>query len=349
MQEPVSRKLSTILEARAPAGMTRPEVVALFWKSLIDHHPQLSAYSADGLGSVDLEDGTCVRWAGCPAAGSLAVEATNLAAGDRWETFVVGLADGLRTGWRRVGVRADAPEVWEDGAVHLDLGVPVQPSREPTFLALAAAIAGSGEVRVHSSDLDERANLQAQLAHYKAVAARQAASLRELRAGSPASLEAPLAQADPAPEAQRHPRSLQDLQAWADANVDRIVILPRAIAEARKSPYQDPELVYEVLELLAETYRLVKLSKLPRHALKARCDELQVFIGGSIEPCNAGGTFASDYWVQHDGRKRFLEHHIGRGVAHDQRLTLRIYYFWSAEEGRVVVGHLPGHLSNKRS
>jgi len=350
VQEPIARKLCSVLEAHAPDGASHEDVVRLFWSALVQHFPALQRHEPEGVGSVDLECGTSVRWAGRLAAGSLAIEAIDLPRCDRWEAFILCLPTGLRTGWRRVGMCVDPPGVWEDGAIHLALGCAVQPVREPTFAALAVAIAGCGPgLRVESGDLEERYALEAHLAHYKAQVTRQAGALRELRAMLPhagAQRPAP-APPDVFPEqaSQRPARSLQDLQGWADENADRIVILPRAIAHARKSPYADPDLVYEGLELLAHTYRLVKLSKLPRDELKAQADRLGLSLGGSIEPSRAGGPAEAEYFVAYEGRRRFLEHHIGRGVARDEALTMRIYFFWCERTARVVVGHLPGHLS----
>ena len=36
----------------------------------------------------------------------------------------------------------------------------------------------------------------------------------------------------------------------------------------------------------------------------------------------------------------------GFDPSRDGRLGFRLYHFWDAETGRVVVGYLPGHLKN---
>lgn len=97
--------------------------------------------------------------------------------------------------------------------------------------------------------------------------------------------------------------------------------------------------------MLAETYRKVKLSEMDRSALKDECERLGVSIGGSVHPSRAGEA-GGEYHVTFEGRKRFLDQHIGKGSSRDARFCLRVYFFWSEESKRAVVGWLPSHLSN---
>lgn len=49
------------------------------------------------------------------------------------------------------------------------------------------------------------------------------------------------------------------------------------------------------------------------------------------------------------GRRRMFDLHLAKGGGRDERYCLRIYFFWSAEDRKVVVGWLPSHLSNSLS
>jgi hypothetical protein len=44
---------------------------------------------------------------------------------------------------------------------------------------------------------------------------------------------------------------------------------------------------------------------------------------------------------------RFLEYHLRKGVAKDERFCLAIYFLWDEQEKKVVVGWLPSHLDNR--
>lgn len=138
---------------------------------------------------------------------------------------------------------------------------------------------------------------------------------------------------------------LRDLDDWAAVNSDRIIVLPRAIAAAKRSEYASPELAFAALELLAGTYRQVKIGEAPRERLLQELRTLGLDIGGSVDPSRAGAE-GDEYFVRWRGRRRFLDQHLGKGVSRDPRFTLRVYFTWDDEDGVVVVGWLPSHLSN---
>lgn len=144
------------------------------------------------------------------------------------------------------------------------------------------------------------------------------------------------------------PWKLSELAEWAEENADRILIMPRAIAECKKSEYANAALFYECLELLAETYRLVKLGLMARETLKEQAVKLGLEIGGSVEPSRAGSC-GDEYFVRYGGRRRFLDQHLASGSSRQGRFCLRVYFFWDEELKRVVVGSAPGHLSNRFS
>jgi hypothetical protein len=57
----------------------------------------------------------------------------------------------------------------------------------------------------------------------------------------------------------------------------------------------------------------------------------------------------SEYYVDYQGTRTFLERHLKRGNARDERRCLRIYFFWDKREQVVVVGHMPDHLTTRQS
>ncbi len=345
----VARKAHTVFAAKAPEGTGMEEVSSWLWRALCARYPDLKAYQAEGLGSVEVEGGVTLRWICRSAAGAFACEVIDLESGDWWDAFVVHVGErDVRTGWRRRGRQLDAPAVWEEAAVHLCLGDEVPVRGEPSFVALAAAIGADGGITVLGADVDERNRLAEEAGQWRSVADRQASELRSLKLIARGGV-ARIGEGESALVSDEAVWvELSEMQQWADENVDRIVVMPRAIAEAKKSSYSEPGLVYEVLEMLAETYRKVKLAKLDRGVLKKECERLGVTIGGSVDPSRAGMT-GGEYHVSYGGRKRFLDQHVAKGISRDERFCMRVYFFWCAETQRPVVGWLPSHLSNSKT
>lgn len=286
-----------------------------------------------------------LRTLGSPECGFFAAEYLDLLGQDHWEAFLVTVRDGsLRTGWRRrSALHRDEPEPWLELVLGLDLQEEVTPLVEPGLLSLAGALLGQGMLSVTHQHVGREAAIRDEAAGYKELAIRQAPIIRSLRAALAGKRDA--AQEGAGAEAWT---SLEALPAWADANIDRVVILPRALAEAKKASYENPERVHQALELLATTYTGVKANTVRREALKEGAQQLGLFIGGSVDPSRAGME-GHEYFVNYGGRRRFLDQHLGRGTSRDPRYAMRIYFFFDDESSRVVVGWLPTHLSNSLS
>ena len=100
------------------------------------------------------------------------------------------------------------------------------------------------------------------------------------------------------------PDSLSDLAEWAETYVaGRVVLLPRAVREAKKSYYEAPGDVFDALLMLANEYWRVKTGNGDQSAFDARLAQLGMEFGISIAEQNANDS----YYVAYDGRKRFLD------------------------------------------
>lgn len=260
---------------------------------------------------------------------------------ESWQCMLVCDASSrLRGGWRRIrGAQGLAPAEWHALVSGLALDADGVAGELPDFLAFAAIAAHPGLTLRREPRIE--ATVEDDASHWRHIAKQQAPLLRAqrlaLRQRKPQSVE-------PAPTSHA-PATLADLDAWAAARADQIVILPRAIAEAKRSHYTDVARVYDVLEMLAELYAATKKGTAERDALKQRCNELGLSIGRSVDPSRAGQA-REEYFVTYKGRKRFLESHVGRGTSREPRFTLRIYFFYDEDDEVVVVGFLPTHLSN---
>lgn len=224
----------------------------------------------------------------------------------------------------------------------------------PNFLQLVALLASSGHVQLPASEpLAETQELRRELDYLKDLSDDQGEELRHLRARvrdlSKLAMRSSLSDAEgPRVAIAEDVADLSGLPDWAKANEDRIVVLPRALNGAKKSLYLRPELVYRGLEYLAGAYRDYRLNRIGREDADKVLLEAGLRVAGSAAPTVAGEQ-GDAYFVSWNGRRRFLEFHLGKGGGRDERYCLRIYYFWDDESSRVVVGSLPAHLSNSLS
>ncbi|MDO9133989.1 hypothetical protein [Hydrogenophaga sp.] len=323
-----------------PSTLMRDQLQRLL-AAIQREYPQLDIHEAQGITTFE-SDGLTLRIANEIEQGVLVVELIDLANCDRWDAYWARKADGtFRTGWHRstLGVVSE-PDQWLAAVADLTIVREVEPQATPDFIALIAAISSSTPITYAQSDAQQVREIQDEVEQLRQLTALQAGKLRVL-----ADMQSRTPEAS-APEAQE-PRKwqLDELAEWAAENADRITILPRAINAARKSLYEQPQLVYAALELLASTYRKVKLGQQERTDLIDEVRALGMEIGGSVDPSRA----TKDYFVRWGRTRRALDQHLSRGVSRDPRLCMRIYYFWCDETERVVVGWLPSHLDNSLS
>lgn len=138
---------------------------------------------------------------------------------------------------------------------------------------------------------------------------------------------------------------LSALEAWSTLNEHRIVVMPRALNGAKKSDYSSPDQVRQALEFLAGPYRECRLGKIPKDEMQTALDESGLKMAGSAGLAIAGSE-GDAYFIQWNGRRRFLDWHIGRGGGRETRYCLRIYFTWCEVSERAIVGWLPTHLNN---
>lgn len=147
---------------------------------------------------------------------------------------------------------------------------------------------------------------------------------------------------------------LTDLKKWAAANLNGHVILHKnTFKKAAKSQYENPDLIYKSLTLLANEFWTQKMSgelfdtdserQDTRDAFNQKLHDLHLSIGGSVTT-KSNQKMWDAYHVSHRGKKVFLSHHLTKGASFDPKRHLRIYFAWQEDEKAVLVGHLPEHL-----
>lgn len=179
---------------------------------------------------------------------------------------------------------------------------------------------------------DEVRTAEAERDQYRAIAIslRQRVSLLEDRLGADAAVV-------------ELPRNFDAIDRWVLENFPgRVILLNRAARAARKSPFNDPMLVYRCIARLGREYVDSRRSGNPVERL---FDDLGVHLDRTGDSARLS-QWRDDYFVPHRGKSRFLEWHLKRGSDKNETNTMRIYFFFDEDDEQVVIGHLPSHLTN---
>lgn len=143
-----------------------------------------------------------------------------------------------------------------------------------------------------------------------------------------------------------YPDEFDQIDQWALQHLSgRLILLNRASRAARKSTFRDPELVYRCLERLARGYVDSRRAGNPTDRI---FDDLGVHLERTGDESWLK-QWKSEYFVSHRGKSQFLEWHVKKGSDKNDENTMRIYFFYDEDDQQVVVGHLPGHLTNSKS
>ena len=143
--------------------------------------------------------------------------------------------------------------------------------------------------------------------------------------------------------------SYKDVAKLIDEELKSSVFLTgRAWNTLKKAEYQDPQLVWQAVELLATYYPKMRKALITREEFIHRCRELGLDYRRSSTDVTAGMQ-GKKYFTDYNGSQRKLEFHLTKGSAKEPRKCLRIYFFWDEDNELVVIGHLPDHLNNSRS
>ena len=148
------------------------------------------------------------------------------------------------------------------------------------------------------------------------------------------------------------PESYKVMGEWVKEHLaGRLILHPRAERAVAKAEYSDVKAVYRALLILANEYRDSRMGVGTDEAFRKALADNGMDFSGSIDKCRAGQE-GEAYYVKYPvgtAKRAFLQYHIVKGTAHEDRFCMRIYFFWDDETGQVVVGWLPSHLSNRIS
>jgi hypothetical protein len=147
------------------------------------------------------------------------------------------------------------------------------------------------------------------------------------------------------------PDSYEELPDWVATHLTgRLVLHSRALRGVKEAVYEDVELVYRGLLLLAKQFRDTQLGfDGAIDKFEAELGRLELKCTGSISRERAGEQ-GETYFVRHPtsaSPRVFLDQHLTKSNSREARYALRIYFFWDGDTQQVVVGWLPSHLDNR--
>ena len=142
--------------------------------------------------------------------------------------------------------------------------------------------------------------------------------------------------------------SYADLPAWAERHFPgRVALSGRALRALKSAGFEDVGLVGRAIEVLAGSYWRMKTGggKALRDAFAEELRELRLQETKSISR-DRQGKARDDFSMDWDGRRLMLDRHLKNNAkTRDPRHCLRVYFTWDEASRQVVIGHLPGHMT----
>ena len=145
------------------------------------------------------------------------------------------------------------------------------------------------------------------------------------------------------------PDNYDEMGEWCRRYLDNKLVFTnrarRAVGKDIETLYSDVALVYRCLLFLATEYRDGKLGKINHTEIESKLRSLQVENRPSATQSQAGRYEEEYYYTDTKGNKHLADMHLARGTSRDTKQSLRIYYYWDAEDEKVVVVSLTRHLT----
>jgi len=147
------------------------------------------------------------------------------------------------------------------------------------------------------------------------------------------------------------PTTHEELVLWAESNlVGRLDLHPRAARALANSRFEDPGTIAQALQLLACEFRDMK-----QNIVGAREDfeeglrdlHLECLATVSRERANDEGDAYLVEYVGAPGGRQFLDLQLRLGDGRDERDSLTLYFAWSEERQRVLVGNMPMYAAGR--
>lgn len=147
------------------------------------------------------------------------------------------------------------------------------------------------------------------------------------------------------------PDTLAELEAWAQQLAPRLVIADKALRHAAKIDHREVGKIYGALRALSEHYWQMKFGQTDDERQQGRAQWFAYLptqrltcspVGRAIETAR----YAAEYRATIEGTTYTASQHVAGNDAHDPARCLRIYFEPDEANHRVIVVHLPTHLTN---
>jgi hypothetical protein len=225
----------------------------------------------------------------------------------------------------------------------------------PAILAQAASSAPSAAAVLPRDDRDEviaalRLELQAERDSAENLL-EEASALKDAAVSETQNLRKVLndrRRQEDHPEGDDHPETLSGLLEWIERNpLPNVTLTSKCIRSMRKVDYRDMERLCSTLRLLDTAYVDMRAGIA---GAKTKWDdglkELRLENRKQTQ-MGMGVKGGAEYRFQHDGQNWEMEFHL-RGIEslhNETARLLRIYFAFDKEQGRVLIAHMPTHLT----
>jgi len=154
--------------------------------------------------------------------------------------------------------------------------------------------------------------------------------------------------AEPVPEEETEPESLEEAVRMAQSNFsETLVFLESAITSAKDSPFKRPKRVSQALLAMHEVcqeWRKSRKGKVAIGLLERRFAD-KGFTYKPRESMTSTGKWAREYEATYRGRKVPIEEHLALGKGGPDT-CLRIHFYKDDEEEKYVIAHVGRHKTN---
>ena len=154
---------------------------------------------------------------------------------------------------------------------------------------------------------------------------------------------------EPSTERMPPPATLADIAAWAVSLRPRVEFPDKTLRYASRVTHNEPALIFACLEQLSDSYWRSRWAKDETARREAR-EEWEDFLKSHRLRWSGVGVVAARHQSEYrgivGGATYTMDMHIAGSNAHDPLRCFRIYCFADEPNQRVIVGHLPTHLTN---
>ena len=150
-----------------------------------------------------------------------------------------------------------------------------------------------------------------------------------------------------------YPETWDELEEWVKIYGDgKLILHPKAAKAARESPFKDISMAYKAMEYLVRYYIPMRTRSTDDDEAYLRSKQALAELG--LEESDVGTAdeikrYKKEYQRQYGSETVTLDRHLKRGVGFGGDYQFRLYFYYDPVEARVLVGHMPTHLTNRLS